>query len=552
MAIVPIGMSTYEVSAEPGSYVALSKDGVLHGAGMVDETGTLELEIEPITSGGDCILCVTSPRFIPSIEEIPAAALEGAYISVNEFTPENAHVGEESNLSITFKNVGADPTTGTTTVTLSCDDPNLTITNGTATFGVLAPEATVELSGFTYQIAEGVADGTRFRINTIATCGSNTWEGKVNITAGEAVLNFAGYDYAGGFVPGENVTVAVNFKNTGHYMASNAVATIASTSQYVTINEGTQELGTIDPAGTATAVFHVNVAANCPETEQLPLTFNLVADGGLTAEGTGSLKNACAVIFELSDSYGDGWNGSSLRVAYSDGTPTENLTIDSGSSATFTREIGNGVHVTVTFNEGSWSYECSYVIKYEDGTIIHQGQQDDCEFDVNCAGSSATGDLDPVENLNASVNGVNVTLTWDAPQGATSYIITRNGLTIGETSETTFTDEIPGELTYTYSVSAVYADGVSVPENILVSVDLNVNENEAQFSIYPNPVNNMLYINGGNAEYSYVMFNGMGQQVANGTAQGAQQINVSGMAKGIYFIRLTAGSKTSVEKVVVE
>ena len=48
------------------------------------------------------------------------------------------------------------------------------------------------------------------------------------------------------------------------------------------------------------------------------------------------------------------------------------------------------------------------------------------------------------------------------------------------------------------------------------------------------------------------MYNGMGQQVANGTAQGAQQISVSGMAKGIYFIRLTAGSKTSVEKVVVE
>ncbi len=552
IGIVPIGMSTYEVSADPGSYVALSKDGILHGAGLVDATGTIQLEIEPITSGGNVTLCVTHPQRVPSIEEIPAAALEGAYISVAEYTPANPHVGDESNLAITFKNVGADPTTGTTTVTLSCDDPNLTIINGTATFGVLAPEATAELTGFRYQIAQGVADGTSFRINTTATCGSNTWEGKVTITAGEAVLNFAGYSYPGGFVPGEDVTVSVNFKNSGHYMATNAIASISSTSQYVTIDVPTAELGTIDPEGTVTAVFHVNVAANCPETEQLPLTFSMVADGGLTAEGTGTLKNACAVIFELADSYGDGWNGSSLQVTYSDGTPAESLTISDGSSAIFTREIGNGVHVTVTFNPGSWSYECSYTIKYEDGTIIHNGQQDNCEFDVNCAGSSASGDLNPVENLNASVEGVNVTLTWTAPAGATSYTIARNGRTIGETTETTFTDEIPGELTYTYSVSAVYADGVSVPETILVTIDLNVNENEAEFCIYPNPVNNMLYINGGNAEYSYVMFNGMGQQVANGTAQGAQQINVSGMAKGIYFIRLTAGSKTSVEKVVVE
>ena len=47
--------------------------------------------------------------------------MEGAYISVNGYTPANAHVGDESNLAITFKNVGADPTTGTTTVTLTAE-----------------------------------------------------------------------------------------------------------------------------------------------------------------------------------------------------------------------------------------------------------------------------------------------------------------------------------------------------------------------------------------------------------------------------------------------
>lgn len=552
MAIFPIGMNTYEVSADPGSYVAVTMNGVLHGAGLVDETGTISLEIEPVTAGGEVTLCVTHPQRVPSIEYIPAAALEGAYISVDTYTPANAHVGDESSLAITFKNVGNDPTTGTTNVTISCEDENLTIINGTASFNVLAPEATVELQGFSYQIAEGVADGTKFRINTTATCGSETWEGKVTITAGEAVLEFAGFSFPGSFVPGESLTVTASFKNTGHYMATNAIATIASTNEYVSFENESYEIGTIDPNGVATCIFNVSIAANCPETEQIALDFTMTANGGLAADGNGILKNSCVVIFDLHDSYGDGWNGNKLHVVYSDGTPAEDLTINSGNSETIEREIGNGVHVTVSFIEAEWASECSYEIKYEDGTIIFQGTTSGTQFDVNCAGSSPIDDLDPVENLAATLEGNTVILTWDAIEDALSYRVSRNGVVLGETTDASYTDAISEELVYTYSVVAIYADGESVPANVVVEADLNVEENETNFNIYPNPANNMLYINGGNVEYSYIMYNGLGQQVANGTAQGALQINVSNMTKGVYFIRLTSGVTTCIEKVIVE
>ena len=49
-----------------------------------------------------------------------------------------------------------------------------------------------------------------------------------------------------------------------------------------------------------------------------------------------------------------------------------------------------------------------------------------------------------------------------------------------------------------------------------------------------------------------MMYNSMGQVVANGKAQGTEQINVEGMAKGVYFIRLTNGTQVHVEKVVVK
>ncbi len=552
MAVVPIGMSSYEVSAVPGSYVAISKDGVLHGTGLVDASGVANVQLDPITSGGDVTICVTAPQRIPYIQTVPAAALEGPYVSVDSYSPANVHVGEEAQLDITFKNVGTAATSGTTNVSLTCDDPALTFTQPTGSFGSLAPEATTTVNGFSYNIASGVADGTRFTINVTAVCGSNTWEGRAVITAGEATLEFEDAQ-AGGFTPGETVTVVANFKNVGHYMATNAVATIASTSQYVSFESSSIQMGTIDPEGIASCVFNVIVSPSCPSTEQLPLTFTLTADGGLTAEGSVTLRNACNVIFSLTDSYGDGWNGNKLRVAFDDGTPTQELTIQNGNSAEYTLEIGMGVHVTLSWVNGQWASECSFSVKYEDGTVITEASSPSSswsfQFDVNCGGGN---NLAPVENLQAETSVASVTLTWTAPAGATNFIIRRNGIEIGETAQATYTDNtIDHDGLYTYCVLAEYADGIAAPACIVVELTDAVIENEVAFAIYPNPVNNTLFVEG-DAEYSYIMFNGMGQKVAEGTATGNTQINVNGMTKGVYFLRLTSGTQIRVEKVVVE
>ncbi len=77
------------------------------------------------------------------------------------------------------------------------------------------------------------------------------------------------------------------------------------------------------------------------------------------------------IIFKLYDSYGDGWNGCSLTVEFSDGTPSQNLTFDSGSSAVHTLKVYSGI-INVSFNQGSWPHECSFTIEYEDGELIYQ------------------------------------------------------------------------------------------------------------------------------------------------------------------------------------
>ena len=396
MTIFPIGMNTYEVNAVPGSYVAISKDGVLHGTALVGATGTVQVPITPVTSSGDVTICVTAPNRIPYIQTVPAAALDGPFISVDSYTPTDTHVGDDTNLSITFKNLGNSATTGTTTVTLTSSDSSVTILENTKTFGALAANATTTVNGFQFNIASGVADETNVTLHYAAVNGNDTWEGDISITANEAVLEYQNMVWDGGFVPGETITVGAKFKNVGHYQATNAVITASSSSNYVTISNPTVTAGTLEAGQEVTYDFSITIAANCPETAQIPITFTLTADGNLSAQGSETLKNACNVVFNLSDSYGDGWNGASLTVSFDDGTESQSLTVSSGSSANYVLEIGNGTHVTVTFVSGSYNNECSFSIQYEEGNIIiYQSSGTPSagilyEFDCNCAIASQT------------------------------------------------------------------------------------------------------------------------------------------------------------------
>ena len=555
-AVLMIGMSTLEVNAEntPFGIATLSNaEGVIASAYIVD--GVANLEFNALSAVETLTLTVMGYNKVTEVMTFDVLPAEGAYVSVTGYSPNFAPVNQETNLSMTFKNVGADPTEGVTTVTLSCDNQQLEIVNATAEFEVLAAdEETTLTNAFSFIVAEGVADGTKFQIDVNMVCGREEWSGKAIITAGQAILNYTNTAWPGNFVAGEELTLVANFTNTGHYMATNAVAHIECNNPYATVLNETVELGTIDPQGVGAAVFQIAIAADCPETEQIIVNFNVEADGGLSADGSITLKNSCNVVFVLNDSYGDGWNGNQLVVAFDDGTPTQQLTIETGNSATYVLEIGNGVHVTLSWIMGSWNTECSFTVSYEGGEQIYACSSPSggtlYEFDCSCAASTDT--YAPVENITFNMEDHTLTLTWDAQPDASGYFIYRNGIEIGYVQAPEYSEEIPMEMDYTYCIVAEYSEGLSIPECVILTDLLFLGEMEAEFSIYPNPVNSTLYVNSGNAEFSYVMYNGMGQMVANGTAQGSMEINVSGMVPGVYFLHLTTGTQTMVQKVVVK
>ena len=77
----------------------------------------------------------------------------------------------------------------------------------------------------------------------------------------------------------------------------------------------------------------------------------------LTELNTQCSGNSCGVIFNLTDSYGDGWNNAKIHV-HVNGELLKTMTIASGNSYNETLNICEGAVVEVIFDRGSYSSEC--------------------------------------------------------------------------------------------------------------------------------------------------------------------------------------------------
>jgi|GEM_PF-984729 hypothetical protein len=79
------------------------------------------------------------------------------------------------------------------------------------------------------------------------------------------------------------------------------------------------------------------------------------------------------VIVNLSDSYGDGWNGNMLYITNSVADTVATLTIETGSAAQQVLCLENDCYLFTTTDDGGWPYEVSWSIVNENTTELLSG-----------------------------------------------------------------------------------------------------------------------------------------------------------------------------------
>lgn len=81
----------------------------------------------------------------------------------------------------------------------------------------------------------------------------------------------------------------------------------------------------------------------------------------------------CNYTFELTDTYGDGWNGAEI-IIYEQGIRVATITLASGSSAVITQPFCDGSTVELHWVEGTYDEECGLIIRDPDGMVVYNFQ----------------------------------------------------------------------------------------------------------------------------------------------------------------------------------
>ncbi len=301
--VIPIENNTFEVEALPGSYVGLSKAGVLVAAGHVGETGTLVLPIQSITTPGTASLVVTKPQYIPYVKEINVASLDGPYVvldhtAINDSDGNDnqlADYGESISLHLAFKNIGASAV-GPLTAQLTGGDEFLTITNpgkqiSIPPLAVAEGNNTASISdAFNLHISEQVPNEHVADFFLDITDGITRWRSYFRLTAYAPKLiisqDFAVDDSHSGngngrLDQGETATVSFRVTNKGKATANQPTVALQSKSEHLSVLEGFYQGLPIDPGNSMYATFTVRASYFADSGTQAPIS--VVAADGSTA-----------------------------------------------------------------------------------------------------------------------------------------------------------------------------------------------------------------------------------------------------------------------------
>ncbi len=432
----------------------------------------LEETAVPLASGKSNVYGFGRIDVLEAVEAIQLGAIKYNAFEINDLAGNNNHKlnpGESVTMSLTLDNV-TEEAVNNVAIALSTDNPNVTISDNEVQFPNFAANQTFTVEdAFAFSVNDQVVAKQKIKFNAdVMINGEQVSRFAINVVVYDHLLQFGAYavlndDNNNGLLdPGETADLRVMVDNAGNALAQMVVGALSTDYDHIVINETEKSFSSIGPNLMGYADYSVTLSPDTPEGFVIPLNLTLVDANGKVTELTFNYKNFCNVIFRLHAYFGFGWHGNSLSVTYSDGTPSEQMTIGSGSSATYTRELISGSTISLRWNNGDWPQDCSFEVTYDDGTVIFQnsgGFSGTQTFTINCTGGAGVPEFcAPIRNLTYELEGLDVVLAWDAPESDTPvrYEVYRETELLDVVEGLTYTDFDVAEGLYNYCVYAVY------------------------------------------------------------------------------------------------
>jgi hypothetical protein len=516
---LPIGVNSLSVNvksegvAMEGFSCVLLKDNTISGLAITDDDGNAVINLETaFTSVGTAQLIVSGYNCLPTSYEVQIIPNEGPYVTMNEFSINDASgnnngladFGEPILLSIAAQNVGSQNVSGVT-ATLSSPDNYVNITDSTQAAGDITAGEMINLNdAFAFSIADDIADQHSIEFQIVFEGASKeTWTSYFSIVANapfftiyELSIDDSGSGNGDGILDaGETADILISTINTGHAASDAITALLETSSEYLTINDGSFSNPGIGINDSMDAVFNVTAATATPSGTPAFVDYSILS-GAYTNAETFTVVIGEVPVFLMQD-------GSLTLCAgkfYDTGGASGEYQNDEDLTLTFYPATENAM---IKMNFQNFNIEGSYDFLYiHDGVNINAPQ---------VSGSPFTGVTLPTEIIASNDAGA---------------------ITVHFTSD------------YSVTSSGWYAD---------VSCDVNsaVDDSPAtnSFAVFPNPVSQILYFRSP-VEGEINIFNLTGEKVFGRFVEKniLQAIDIHTLNSGLYFIELKTNTSNHIEK----
>ncbi len=295
MEVLPIGVPSFEVTANLGSVVALTIDGEIIGVGE-GTGGPVDIPITPVMLPGVMRVTVTKANYYRYSQDVQVIVPEGPFLLLDHNAMDDSggdadgivDVGEPVELVTFLENLGYDQSTNTVGVLESTGD--VVFSDDTETWGVIPSNETQPCDdSFKFNVAPGTPDQTEIEFTLNVTCDETTFVQEFSYVVEApivAMVNWwvnddAGGDGDGRAEPGETVDLAFRLSNTGHEDAVNVTGVLQSYSHMITIDQNTAFVSAVLESWEADLTgYTVTIDPDCPEETTINLRLNISANFG--------------------------------------------------------------------------------------------------------------------------------------------------------------------------------------------------------------------------------------------------------------------------------
>ena len=321
--IVLAGLGEVTITAPEGCMISLVKENGESGwdiLAVVEATGDPQvITFEPQVPPTEINLIVTGQNYLRYEAVMSVIPAEGPYIVFDskvihdENGNEKLDFGEVINMDVTMKNVGSE-NMDAFEATLETTSEFITITNATAQYGSLDPNATQTVDdAFSFTVADNVPDNTNNLFTITVTNGDDIFVSNLSMKAYAPVFKLGSMSITeidgngnGRLDPGETALLNYVFENKGHADAALTTVTLNLLSPYLLITNPEVTFNSIIAGDTETASFEVSVNENTPSGYSCPIQIT-VNSGQYNTQKDYVAKVGLVIEDFESGTLGSGW-----------------------------------------------------------------------------------------------------------------------------------------------------------------------------------------------------------------------------------------------------